>query len=134
MSEHRIVYKWFHDSVVKRLSSNSFCSGAVQNITRPARFPSFYVPESQLDTTLQFESRFEGANLLDATQCGDFEYNLRMRSDLYTSSKTQWFYFRVSGMRSGVSYKFNIVNFEKSKSQFTHGASIIVLIFSKILA
>ena len=50
---------------------------------------------SRPDTTLKFESRFESGNLLDAVQVSEFEYDLRVRPDLFTENRAQWFYFRV---------------------------------------
>ena len=42
------------------------------------------------------ESRFESANLLKASRVADGEYELELRTDLYTDRHTQWFYFQVS--------------------------------------
>jgi hypothetical protein len=43
------------------------------------------------------------------------------RPDINTVGHTQWFYFAVSGMLPGVRYRFNILNLEKTNSQFNFG-------------
>lgn len=62
-----------------------------------------------------------------------FEYDLVLNSDINSNHHHQWFYFEVSGMRVGTTYRFNIINCEKSNSQFnygeTHPSWIIRLIF-----
>ncbi len=58
-----------------------------------------YVPCDANDKTLFFESRFESGNLRRATATGEFEYDLLLQTDLYTSKHTQWFYFRVGNTR-----------------------------------
>uniref|UniRef100_A0A4W3GW67 Cytosolic carboxypeptidase 1 n=1 Tax=Callorhinchus milii TaxID=7868 RepID=A0A4W3GW67_CALMI len=50
-----------------------------------------------------------------------FEYDLILNSDINSNHHHQWFYFEVSGMRSGTPYRFNIINCEKSNSQFNYG-------------
>nr|XP_044987008.1 cytosolic carboxypeptidase 1 isoform X3 [Jaculus jaculus] len=49
------------------------------------------------------------------------EYDLILNSDINSNHYHQWFYFEVSGMRPGVAYRFNIINCEKSNSQFNYG-------------
>ncbi|XP_077868214.1 uncharacterized protein LOC100369281, partial [Saccoglossus kowalevskii] len=71
--------------------------------------------------SLMFESRFESGNLRQARRIGQFEYELVLKTDLYTNRHTQWFYFRVQRMRPGVTYKFNIVNLLKRDSLYNHG-------------
>ncbi|XP_023673617.2 cytosolic carboxypeptidase 2-like [Paramormyrops kingsleyae] len=73
------------------------------------------------DTTLIFESRFESGNLLRALQIGEFDYELTLRTDLYTEKHMQWFYFRVRNTRAGVSYRFTITNLLKVSSLYTQG-------------
>lgn len=41
--------------------------------------------------------------------------------DINSVGHTQWFYFAVTGMKPGVSYKFNVINLEKTGSQFNFG-------------
>ncbi|XP_067406857.1 cytosolic carboxypeptidase 2 [Emydura macquarii macquarii] len=77
--------------------------------------------EGPEDTTLLFESRFESGNLQKAVRVGPFEYELTLRTDLYTSKHTQWFYFRVQNTRKGVTYRFTIVNLMKPKSLYCLG-------------
>ena len=40
---------------------------------------------------------------------------------MYTRKHTQWFYFRVRNMKSGVTYRFTIVNLMKSSSLYSQG-------------
>lgn len=44
-----------------------------------------------------------------------------LNSDINSNHYHQWFYFEVSGMRVGATYRFNIINCEKSNSQFNYG-------------
>ncbi|KAK2842022.1 hypothetical protein Q5P01_012222 [Channa striata] len=76
---------------------------------------------NQTDFTLEFESRFESGNLQKAVQVGLYDYELTLRTDLYTRKHTQWFYFRVRNMRAGATYRFTIVNFMKSSSLYSQG-------------
>uniref|UniRef100_A0A8C6Q8X7 Cytosolic carboxypeptidase 2 n=1 Tax=Nannospalax galili TaxID=1026970 RepID=A0A8C6Q8X7_NANGA len=73
------------------------------------------------DNTLLFESRFESGNLQKAVRVGAYEYELTLRTDLYTAKHTQWFYFRVQNTRKDVTYRFTIVNFLKPKSLYAVG-------------
>uniref|UniRef100_A0A8D0G665 Cytosolic carboxypeptidase 2 n=1 Tax=Sphenodon punctatus TaxID=8508 RepID=A0A8D0G665_SPHPU len=73
------------------------------------------------DATLLFESRFESGNLQKAVRVGEYEYELTLRTDLYTSKHTQWFYFRVQNTRKAVTYRFTIVNLMKAKSLYNMG-------------
>ncbi|KAH9503340.1 Cytosolic carboxypeptidase 2 [Bulinus truncatus] len=77
--------------------------------------------ESESDTTLIFESRFESGNLGKAVKVGERDYELWLRYDLYTNKHTQWFYFRVSNTRADVEYRFTIVNFMKPDSLYNNG-------------
>ncbi|KAM9570583.1 cytosolic carboxypeptidase 2-like isoform 4-T6 [Salvelinus alpinus] len=73
------------------------------------------------DITLLFEGRFESGNLLKATRVGEFDYELSLRTDLYTEKHTQWFYFRVRNTRAGVRYRFTITNLLKVTSLYEEG-------------
>ncbi|XP_028596479.1 cytosolic carboxypeptidase 2 isoform X7 [Podarcis muralis] len=73
------------------------------------------------DTTLLFESRFESGNLQKAVRVGKYEYELTLRTDLYTSKYTQWYYFRIQNTRKDVTYRFTIVNLMKAKSLYSVG-------------
>lgn len=70
---------------------------------------------------LKFNSKFESGNLRKAIQIRKYEYDLILNSDINSNHYHQWFYFEVSGMRPGVGYRFNIINCEKSNSQFNYG-------------
>ncbi|XP_035218930.1 cytosolic carboxypeptidase 1-like, partial [Stegodyphus dumicola] len=76
--------------------------------------------EQQSDR-LQFEARFESGNLRKAFWRGGGEYDLILNPDINSKCHLQWFYFEVSGMKSDIPYIFNIVNMEKSTSQFNEG-------------
>ncbi|XP_077142794.1 cytosolic carboxypeptidase 2 isoform X3 [Ranitomeya variabilis] len=70
---------------------------------------------------LQFESRFESGNLQKAMKVGAYEYELTLRTDLYTSKHTQWFYFQVKKTRRGIPYRFTITNLMKRNSLYNAG-------------
>nr|XP_061813066.1 cytosolic carboxypeptidase 4-like [Nerophis lumbriciformis] len=70
---------------------------------------------------LRFFSSFECGNLRKAIQVRRYEYDLILNADVNCSQHTQWFYFEVSNMVPDVSYRFNIINCEKSNSQFNYG-------------
>ncbi|OCT83803.1 cytosolic carboxypeptidase 2 [Xenopus laevis] len=76
---------------------------------------------AQSNNDLQFESRFESGNLQRAIKVGMHEYELTLRTDLYTSKHTQWFYFQVKNTRKGVPYRFTITNLMKSNSLYNAG-------------
>ncbi|MBW00401.1 Cytosolic carboxypeptidase 4, partial [Eschrichtius robustus] len=87
------------------------------------------------DTTsdcLRFFSKFESGNLRKAIQetfskfslFGTWlEYDLLINADVNSTQHQQWFYFKVSGMREAVPYRFNIINCEKANSQFNYAIS-----------
>ncbi|XP_056382539.1 cytosolic carboxypeptidase 2 isoform X3 [Hyla sarda] len=70
---------------------------------------------------LQFESRFESGNLQKVVNIGAHEYELTLRTDLYTSKHTQWFYFQVKNTRRGIPYRFTITNLMKRSSLYNTG-------------
>ncbi len=77
---------------------------------------------------LTFNADFQSANLCSAIRVGDTEYDLRVYSDWNSHKRdsggvnyTQWFYFSVSGMVAGATYRFNIVNLSKWSSFFKKG-------------
>ncbi|XP_035379785.1 cytosolic carboxypeptidase 2 isoform X2 [Electrophorus electricus] len=80
-----------------------------------------FCARSQDMPTLSFESRFESGNLQKAVQVGLYDYELTLRNDMYTTKHTQWFYFRVSNMKAGVTYRFTIINLMKSSSLYDAG-------------
>ncbi|XP_059825817.1 cytosolic carboxypeptidase 1 isoform X7 [Hypanus sabinus] len=82
-------------------------------------FLSYPIPEN--GETLRFNSQFESGNLRKAVQIRKFEYDLILNSDINSNHHHQWFYFEVSGMRNAIPYRFNIINCEKSNSQFNYG-------------
>ncbi|XP_008334914.1 cytosolic carboxypeptidase 1 isoform X2 [Cynoglossus semilaevis] len=76
--------------------------------------------------SLKFNSQFESGNLRKAVQVRKFEYDLVLNSDINSNHYHQWFYFEVSGMRVGTTYRFNIINCEKSNSQFNYGMQVLI--------
>ena len=58
-----------------------------------------------------------------AIQIRDREYNLILNPDINSYKHHQWFYFQVSNMVGGdhAPYVFNIINYEKTNSQFNFG-------------
>uniref|UniRef100_A0A8C0GPY7 tubulin-glutamate carboxypeptidase n=1 Tax=Chelonoidis abingdonii TaxID=106734 RepID=A0A8C0GPY7_CHEAB len=81
--------------------------------------PSYSVPEE--GEILKFNSKFESGNLRKVIQIRKNEYDLILNSDINSNHYHQWFYFEVSGMRPGIGYRFNVINCEKSNSQFNYG-------------
>ncbi|XP_032441480.1 cytosolic carboxypeptidase 2 isoform X3 [Xiphophorus hellerii] len=73
------------------------------------------------DITLEFESRFESGNLQKAVQVGAFDYELTLRTDMYTEKHTQWFYFRLRNMKAKMIYRFTITNLMKASSLYSLG-------------
>ncbi|XP_030273083.1 cytosolic carboxypeptidase 1 isoform X2 [Sparus aurata] len=76
--------------------------------------------------SLKFNSQFESGNLRKAVQVRKYEYDLVLNSDVNSNHYHQWFYFEVSGMRVGTVYRFNIINCEKSNSQFNYGMQVLM--------
>lgn len=116
-------------SVMHRLDSQHVDgSNLHENVTalRP-----FYTPESDDDTVLVFESRFESGNLFTAHQVAPFEYDLKLNNDTATNGHTQWFYFSVSNTRKGIKYTFNINNMLKPDSLYNHGLRPLIYSLAK---
>ncbi|XP_072350338.1 cytosolic carboxypeptidase 2-like isoform X4 [Scyliorhinus torazame] len=77
-------------------------------------------PDRQ-DNALIFEARFESGNLQKVFKVGTYEYNLILRTDLYTAKHTQWYYFQVQNMQEEVEYRFTIINLMKPTSLYNMG-------------
>ncbi|XP_038077720.1 cytosolic carboxypeptidase 1-like [Patiria miniata] len=73
------------------------------------------------ESTLTFDSQFECGNLRKAIQVRQYEYDLLLNSDINSNHHHQWFYFEVSSMRADVQYRLNVINCEKTNSQFNYG-------------
>ncbi|KAL2092592.1 hypothetical protein ACEWY4_012390 [Coilia grayii] len=76
--------------------------------------------------SLKFNSQFESGNLRKAVQVRKFEYDLILNSDINSNHYHQWFYFEVSSMQVGTTYRFNIINCEKANSQFNYGMQVLM--------
>ncbi|XP_069986707.1 cytosolic carboxypeptidase 2 isoform X2 [Penaeus vannamei] len=111
----RVVYQYYPTSSVNYFSRS--CVGGNKFLNEDVRPPL----EDENDTTLQFESRFECANLAKVVQVSECYYELHLRADMYTSRHTQWFYFAVSNTRKDITYRFSIVNLSKGDSLYNHG-------------
>uniref|UniRef100_A0A8C2DTQ1 Cytosolic carboxypeptidase 1 n=1 Tax=Cyprinus carpio TaxID=7962 RepID=A0A8C2DTQ1_CYPCA len=83
-------------------------------------------PVTDNGESLKFNSKFESGNLRKAIQVRKFEYDLILNSDINSNHYHQWFYFEVGNMRPGVRYRFNIINCEKSNSQFNYGMQVLM--------
>jgi len=59
-------------------------------------------------------------------QVGKHAYDLLLNCDVNTRGHTQWFFFRVRNMQSGVDYKINIINMMKPDSLFALGMRPVV--------
>lgn len=70
---------------------------------------------------LGFDSLFESGNLDCAVRVGPDEYDLFIQVDSNTKGHLQWYNFKVCGARKGAKYRFNICNFQKSKSLYSRG-------------
>ncbi|KAJ4940489.1 hypothetical protein JOQ06_026789 [Pogonophryne albipinna] len=95
----------------------------VDKVVYDLDIPSCPVVEDDGES-LKFNSQFESGNLRKAVQVRKYEYDLVLNSDINSNHYHQWFYFEVSGMRVGATYRFNIINSEKSNSQFNYGTDI----------
>lgn len=54
-------------------------------------------------------------------QIREYEYDLILNPDIGSNHHHQWFYFEVSNVMADISYRFNIVNCEKTGSQVNFG-------------
>ncbi|XP_063769851.1 cytosolic carboxypeptidase 1 isoform X1 [Pseudophryne corroboree] len=81
--------------------------------------PSCSIPDES--DVLKFNSKFESGNLRKVIQIRKNEYDLILNSDINSNHYHQWFYFEVGGMKTNTAYRFNIINCEKSNSQFNYG-------------
>lgn len=86
----------------------------------------FYIPQSTEDITLIFESKFQSGNLRRAIMLCDYEYNLILKPDYFTTGHTQWFYFSVANTRKDVEYRFNIINMMKPDSLYNSGMKPLI--------
>ncbi|XP_066460203.1 cytosolic carboxypeptidase 1 [Eleutherodactylus coqui] len=94
--------------------------------------PSCAIPDES--EVLKFNSKFESGNLRKAIQIRKHEYDLILNSDINSNHYHQWFYFEVSGMKTGTAYRFNIINCEKSNSQFNYGMQPLMYSVQEALA
>ncbi|XP_074141325.1 cytosolic carboxypeptidase 4 [Sminthopsis crassicaudata] len=81
----------------------------------------WFLQSTDASECLRFFSGFESGNLRKAIQVRQFEYDLLINADVNCAQHQQWFYFKVSGMKAAVPYRFNVINCEKVNSQFNYG-------------
>ncbi|XP_059505416.1 cytosolic carboxypeptidase 2-like [Stegostoma tigrinum] len=112
--EGELVY-----STTKDYMESSFTFSRVSGSSKPLKQATINV--SDPNNTLMFESRFESGNLEKVFKVGDYEYNLMLRTDLYTAKHTQWYYFQVQNVRPAVQYRFTIINLMKPTSLYNMG-------------
>ena len=103
-----------HDASLVGTCVNEGGSKPRAKTTRPERAP------------LSFDSGFESGNLRRAVRVDENEYDLVMEVDSNTKGHTQWFYYKVLGMQSGCTYKFNLVNFSKTGSLYNDGMKLLM--------
>ncbi|XKL64809.1 hypothetical protein PGB90_004895 [Kerria lacca] len=107
----KLLYSSTYNHILKKLTNNDETRiGAKEYVT----------------STLNFESRFESGNLRKAIQIGAREYDLILTPDVNSSHHCQWFYFEISNMDNIAPYTFNIINCEKTNSQFNYGMKPIL--------
>nr|CAB3263164.1 uncharacterized protein LOC104265751 [Phallusia mammillata] len=104
----------------------------IYDCERSSRSPMPHSVPDGMDESLLFESRFESGNLRQVRRISEFEYELVLRTDMYTNRHTQWYYFRVQKAKKGRTYKFNIINLLKKDSLYNYGMK--PLIYSEHLA
>lgn len=81
-------------------------------------------PTSPDDTTLRFDSRFESGNLSRAYRLSEDSYHLILEYDHNTMGTCQWFYFKISNVKTSIKYTFYISGFHKETSLFSTGARV----------
>ncbi|KAF3689297.1 Cytosolic carboxypeptidase 1 [Channa argus] len=61
-----------------------------------------------------------------------YEYDLILNADANCFQHTQWFYFEVSNMVADTPYRFNVINCEKSNSQFNYGNRPCIVLTGRV--
>lgn len=82
---------------------------------------------------IQFESRFESGNLRMAIKVHDYEYDLIVNNDTNSGKASNWFFFRLTLRNTGKinlseqpkTYKFNIINCQKTDTLFSKGLKVL---------
>eukprot|EP00960_Hanusia_phi_P043713 756211-Hanusia_phi.AAC.7 len=107
----------------ERLRNSDFVSGKSRVIVFDRKASDSENPEGDtyFQSQLRFSSNFESGNLRRVTQVGTCEYDIQLEPDTNSNRHMQWYYFKVSNVQKGISYKFNIVNMCKSKSLYNYG-------------
>jgi len=75
---------------------------------------------------LEFDSEFQNGNLDLVCREKNGEYDLLMRTDSNTRGHHQWFHFSIKNGKTIGTRRFNILNFTKKDSLYTHGMRIAI--------
>ncbi len=94
---------------------------------------NLYKFDPQLPLNIQFESRFESGNLRMAIKVHDYEYDLIVNNDTNSGKASNWFFFRLTLRNTGKvnlsehpkTYKFNIINCQKTETLFSKGLKVL---------
>ena len=90
----------------------------VYDIANPDR------PKQTTDRTLIFDSKFESGNLSQVYQLSPDTYHCILEYDKNNAGSCQWFYFKMSNVRSDIKYNFFISGFHKNTGLFSSGSKI----------
>lgn len=115
----KLLFYDFRTKIAQDIERLIHQSDIIDRVVYDLDNPNYPIPEE--GDILKFNSKFESGNLRKVIQIRKNEYDLILNSDINSNHYHQWFYFEVSGMRPGVAYRFNIINCEKSNSQFNYG-------------
>lgn len=74
-----------------------------------------------LESTIIFDSAFEGGNLDAIIRTDKNCYDLYIRVDSNTKGHTLWYNFEIRGLQKGEQITLNICNFRKQKSLYERG-------------
>ena len=81
-------------------------------------------PTEKSDRILRFDSRFASGNLNSAYPISHDIYHLVMEYDKNISGSCQWFYFRITNVRSTAKYTFYLSGFHKNSGVYLSGSKV----------
>lgn len=81
-------------------------------------------PTEKTDRILRFDSNFESGNLNSAFQISHDIYHLVMEYDKNASGSCQWFYFKITNVRSTAKYTFYLSGFHKNTGVYLSGSKV----------
>lgn len=94
----------------------------IYDCNNPAR--CLLPPTDKSDRILRFDSNFESGNLSQAYQISHDIYHLILTYDKNNSGSCQWFYFKVTNVRSTSKYTFYISGFHKNSGVYHSGSRV----------